>query len=130
LGAALARLHRRSSSLKPGAFGWEHDNYIGSGLQINGWSPDWGWFFTERRLRPQFEAAAASGGPWQERLQQPIENLLKRMPAWLNGHGALPSLVHGDLWGGNASLLASGSEWARPGAFGLRRCLRSGGVSR
>jgi fructosamine-3-kinase len=27
---------------------------------------------------------------------------------WLNGHGAEPCLVHGDLWSGNAGLLASG----------------------
>lgn len=115
LGAGLARLHRRSSSLDPGAFGWGHDNYIGSCLQSNGWWPDWGWFFAERRIRPQFELAAASGGPWQERLRQPIESLLALMPAWLNDHGPLPSLVHGDLWGGNVSLLGSGSESARLG---------------
>jgi len=36
-GAALARLHPGAAApLKPRAFGWEHDNYIGSGLQING----------------------------------------------------------------------------------------------
>jgi fructosamine-3-kinase len=30
------------------------------------------------------------------------------VPAWLAGHPAEPCLVHGDLWSGNASLLAGG----------------------
>jgi fructosamine-3-kinase len=34
--------------------------------------------------------------------------LLERLPEWLEGHGAQPCLVHGDLWSGNGALLADG----------------------
>jgi fructosamine-3-kinase len=34
--------------------------------------------------------------------------LLEALPAWLGRHQPEPCLVHGDLWGGNAGLLAAG----------------------
>ncbi len=110
LGAALAALHRRSLAgpLLPGdrgadAFGWGRDNVIGSSPQANGWLERWGQFFAERRLAPQLEWLARRGG----RLRG-ADDLLTRSPHWLSGHGAEPVLVHGDLWSGNASLLADG----------------------
>jgi len=106
-GAALARLHRRSlgASLTPQdrrtAFGWGQPNVIGSTPQINDWSEDWGVFFASRRLAPQLEALARRG------IDLPgAPQLLELVPGWLAGHGAEPCLVHGDLWSGNASLLA------------------------
>jgi fructosamine-3-kinase len=39
---------------------------------------------------------------------QGAERLLELLPQWLNGHGPMPVLVHGDLWSGNAALLHSG----------------------
>ncbi|WP_216904955.1 fructosamine kinase family protein [Synechococcus sp. CCY 9618] len=110
LGAALARLHRRSLSQaciaadRPGAaFGWPTDNFIGSGVQANGWEEDWGRFFVERRLAPQLERLAATAGRMEG-----ADALLALTPGWLNGHGAQPCLVHGDLWSGNAALTVSG----------------------
>lgn len=103
-GAALADLHRRSLEGPPARFGWEHDNFIGSGVQPNGWCDDWGTFFVERRLRPQMRRLEASG----TRLRG-AEVLLERAGGWLSGHGALPALVHGDLWSGNAALTRQGS---------------------
>jgi len=96
--------------------------------ESNGWSPDWGWF-SPTPASAQFDGAAASGGPWQERLQQPIENLLMRMPAWLSRPMcALPSLVQtADLWGGMLPLV--GLEGSRVGSareLRLGACLRSG----
>ena len=111
LGAALARLHRRSLSLacgegdRPGhAFGWPQANFIGSGPQPNGWDADWGRFFVQRRLAPQLERlaralAALWSGPsrcWSGRGSRLAE------------HRPEPALVHGDLWSGNAALTADG----------------------
>jgi len=106
LGAALARLHRRSVARGQAQFGWSHDNFIGAGDQVNGWDADWGRFFAERRLGPQLQLLQERNSPLAARLAAPIGQLLLRVPAWLNRHGARPSLVHGDLWSGNASLLA------------------------
>ncbi|MCT0198510.1 fructosamine kinase family protein [Synechococcus sp. CS-1325] len=108
LGAALARLHRRSSGQESVAFGWNQDNFIGSGPQPNGWCSDWGHFFAERRIRPQLERALAAHNPAGSRLAGPLEIILRRLPAWLNGHQPVSCLVHGDLWSGNVALLASG----------------------
>jgi len=105
LGAALASLHRNSLKRpctpgdRPGRFGWPRDNAIGAGPQPNGWLESWGRFFAERRLAPQLERlerrlGALRGG----------QALLERVPDWLDGHGADPCLVHGDLWSGNAAL--------------------------
>jgi fructosamine-3-kinase len=110
LGAALARMHRRSleGPLRPGdrvgqAFGWPVDNTIGATPQANGWLAEWGRFFQQRRLAPQLALLA--------RHRQPLpgaEELLDRVPAWLSPHQPEACLVHGDLWSGNAGLLADG----------------------
>lgn len=104
LGAALARLHRRSLTQGPTGFGWGTDNFIGSGVQCNGWADSWGTFFAERRLAPQLAWAAANG----LKLVGAAE-LLEQVPGWLDGHGAAPCLVHGDLWSGNAGVLQDGT---------------------
>jgi fructosamine-3-kinase len=111
-GAALARLHRRSSASGSPGFGWPRDNFIGSATQRNRWSQDWGNFFTEQRLGPQLKLAERSG-----RSLRGSRRLLELTPEWLNGHGAVPCLVHGDLWGGNASRMAPSS--ISPGSAGV-----------
>ena len=105
-GASLAGLHQRSlaAAAAPhdrgdGSFGWGRDNVIGTTPQGNGWCRDWGRFFAERRLAPQLALLARSGPALAG-----AEALLERVPAWLSGHGAVPALVHGDLWSGNAGL--------------------------
>jgi protein-ribulosamine 3-kinase len=95
LGEQLAAQHRVT---KP-AFGWHRDNTIGLTPQPNGWMDDWVAFYRERRLRFQLELARANGfGPL---LQARGERLLEALPALLSGHAPQPSLLHGDLWGGN-----------------------------
>jgi len=110
LGVALARLHRRSVGRdlgdgdRPEAFGWRRDNVIGATPQANGWERDWALFFRRRRLEPQLALLARRG------LSVPgAEELLERLPAWLAPHQPEPVLVHGDLWSGNAGLLAGGA---------------------
>jgi protein-ribulosamine 3-kinase len=102
LGRALATLHRSTAP----RFGWNRDNTIGTTPQANGWHDDWAAFFRDRRLAPQLALAARHGhrGP----LQRDGERLLVLLPALLSGHGPTPSLLHGDLWSGNAARLATG----------------------
>lgn len=96
LGELLARQHRSTSD----QFGWQRDNTIGSTPQPNAWAQDWLTFFRERRLRHQLELAreARHGGA---RLQRRGAQLLERLDELLEGHRPVPSLLHGDLWGGN-----------------------------
>ncbi len=100
LGASLAVLHRVAS----GQFGWGMDNLIGSTPQINTPSKDWIEFWKARRLDFQFDLARRGGCDFGSRAERLIENL----DAFFVGHKPAPSLLHGDLWRGNAGFDASG----------------------
>jgi len=102
LGHALARMHRNTGP----RFGWHRDNTIGTTPQTNAWSEAWPAFFRDRRLAPQLALAAQRGHGGA--LQRKGERLQDALPALLAGHAPQPSLVHGDLWSGNAGRLASG----------------------
>jgi fructosamine-3-kinase len=102
LGLALAQLHRTTAP----RFGGPRPNTIGTTPQDNAWSDDWAAFFRDRRIAPQLELAARRGH--EGSLQRDGERLLATIPALLAGHAPEPSLLHGDLWAGNAAALATG----------------------
>ena len=102
LGNQLARQH----GICAAQFGWHRDNTIGSTPQINAWTPDWPEFFRERRLGFQLELARANGHGG--RLQQRGMRLLAHIQEFFATHRAEPSLLHGDLWGGNWGVDANG----------------------
>jgi len=107
LGRALAQLHHSTppNGNNRERFGWNRDNWIGGSAQANAWTDDWSAFFRDMRLRPQFERAFANGFL---DLAPHAERLLVEVPRLLAGHEPTPSLVHGDLWPGNAAALPSG----------------------
>ncbi|MBE9123124.1 fructosamine kinase family protein [Tychonema sp. LEGE 07199] len=86
-----------------GRFGWDVDNTIGSTPQINQWTADWAEFWAEHRIGYQLKLANRRGGNFSRG-----ERLLAAIPKLLEGYKPQPSLVHGDLWGGNASVTATG----------------------
>ena len=98
LGRMLAALHRQTGP----RCGWSRDNYIGLSPQQNGWCDDWTEFWRERRLRPQFERAGLKC--------EFFEELLKN-------HRPQPSLLHGDLWSGNAGFTAEGPVVFDPAVY-------------
>jgi fructosamine-3-kinase len=103
LGRMLAQAHRT-----PGArFGWERDNYIGATPQVNGWCDDWAEFWRERRLRPQIELAKRNG----------FDLPSKDPGALLENHKPQPSLLHGDLWSGNAGFASEGPVVFDPAVY-------------
>jgi fructosamine-3-kinase len=103
LGEGLARLHRTIA----GRFGWHRDNTIGATPQRNDWTADWLEFFAKHRLGYQLELAERSGhgGRWVERGCE----LCERLDAFFSGYAPQPSLLHGDLWGGNWAADTSGA---------------------
>jgi fructosamine-3-kinase len=103
-GAALARLH----AVTGGRFGLERDNAIGATPQPNAPSDDWIAFWRERRLGHQLDLAAQNG--FGGRLQDRGRRLLDEIPAFFAGYRPQPSLLHGDLWGGNRAMLADGTH--------------------
>lgn len=95
LGERLALQHRRTAA----AFGWHRDNTIGRTPQSNGWSESWVAFFRERRLRYQLDLATRNG--YSGRLRPQADDLLERLGGLFTDYRPVPSLLHGDLWGGN-----------------------------
>ncbi len=103
LGTALAALHRQPQA----RFGWSCDNWIGGTPQPNGWRDDWIAFWRDARLGFQFELAAQNGHGGA--LQRDGEILRVRLAAFFDGYAPAPSLLHGDLWGGNHGYLPDGT---------------------
>ncbi len=102
LGSALASLHRA----KQERFGWRRDNFIGASPQVNGWSDDWITFWRDRRLHSQLRLAAHNRLP--SKMIDRGERLAADCAAFFRTYSPPPSLLHGDLWGGNAC--ASGGK--------------------
>lgn len=107
LGEALAAQHR----VEQPRFGWARDNYIGSSPQPNGWADDWLAFWRARRLMAQLALAARNRLP--SRLIDRGERLAADCEAFFRGYAPAKSLLHGDLWGGNAAM----TQGDRPVAF-------------
>ena len=102
-GRALAELHR----IEGAHFGWHRANFIGSTPQLNSHEPTWPLFFARQRLLPQLELARRQGG--KAKLIADGQRLAGKLPALFRDYQPKSSLLHGDLWSGNAALDASGA---------------------
>ena len=108
-GRQLADLHRADTAVwtDGGKYGFTENNYIGAGRQINSVRDRWISFFRECRLEVQFQKAQhyfdASG-------RRQMQSLLDRLEDYLI-EPEHPSLLHGDLWGGNFVAGPDGYAW-------------------
>ncbi|MBW4559739.1 MAG: fructosamine kinase family protein [Mojavia pulchra JT2-VF2] len=100
MGCKLAAMHQATSAQ---GFGWKINNTIGSTPQINTWTANWVEFYVKHRLGYQFQLARRRGSTFPKQ-----DKLLAAIPELLADHQVQPSLVHGDLWGGNAGCTVSG----------------------
>jgi fructosamine-3-kinase len=96
-GQQFALLHQKTTAP---AFGFNHNNYLGSTLQPNPWTTDWCEFWRQSRLGFQLELARKNGYR-DETLERLGKKLLDRLDEWLAFPEEPPCLLHGDLWGGN-----------------------------
>jgi fructosamine-3-kinase len=103
LGAALAQLHRVTGA----SFGWPEDNFIGATAQHNAPHPSWPHFFGERRLRPQLQLALQNG--MDKALVAKGCAVIERIGGLFIDYQPAPSLLHGDLWSGNAGQSRDGT---------------------
>lgn len=95
-GEKLAKLHcRRQSDF----YGLENDNYIGSTVQVNEMNKSWTAFFAEKRLLFQIELANKKGRS-SPALNSAVGKIIRNIDSLLP-EPSHPSLLHGDLWGGN-----------------------------
>ena len=89
-GKQMAALHKTTSK----EFGFPQDNYIGSLPQQNNKSTSAADFYISQRLEPQLKLAKDKG--YELEVQNSFfRNISSIIP------DERPSLIHGDLWGGN-----------------------------
>lgn len=95
LGRELAAMHAHTGEY----FGWNRDNTIGSTPQPNTPTREWIDFWREHRFGFQLELAVRNGLPRD--CERRVRTLLGRLEPYFDGYRPDPSLLHGDLWGGN-----------------------------
>lgn len=105
----LSEMHRAETVglVSGGKYGFRCDNYIGMHSQVNTGYESWTGFFRDCRLEPQFRDAARYFD--KEELKR-ITRLLDRIDKILV-EPEYPSLLHGDLWGGNVIAGNDGAAW-------------------
>ena len=80
-------------------FGFEEATLIGGLHQPNEPTTSWRDFFRDQRLR-YMASEAAKAGRLPTALLGRIDKLADRLDEWIEESGP-PSLIHGDMWGGN-----------------------------
>lgn len=101
-GEQLAEMHRHSAE----QFGWFRDNTIGATHQSNRQQADWVGFWRRERLGFQLQLAKRNAYParaYEQGLQ-----LSAKLEVFFDDYQPQPSLLHGDLWGGNIAYLTDG----------------------
>ena len=103
-GRQLAELHQVTSD----KFGWRMDNFIGKLHQSNQCHDNWAAFYLHERIEPQIRSAFDQGLLGVNDL--PKEgNMVTVFDAFFEG--VKPSLLHGDLWGGNYLISTIGTPY-------------------
>ncbi|HTP06771.1 MAG TPA: fructosamine kinase family protein [Anaerolineae bacterium] len=96
LGRGLAQQHRSTAE----QYGLDHDNYIGSTPQQNAHARSWIEFYRDQRLGVQRDLAQRNGYLTPDRARR-LDRVMAHLDQWIDGQQVAPSLLHGDLWGGN-----------------------------
>ncbi len=95
LGRKVAEMHQHQNS----QHGFCEDTFIGTLPQPNGLFDSWLTYYREQRLEPQLHTAVSQGNMPEKRRKR-MAVLLDRLDDWIPA-SVPPSLLHGDLWGGN-----------------------------
>ena len=99
LGIQLANLHKIQKSF----FGWKRDNCIGATPQPNPSTQDWVSFYRDSRLLHQFDLAHKKSVFFDGE-----DELINNLEFFFHDYSPHPSLLHGDLWGGNTGYTQEG----------------------
>jgi len=96
-------MHLKSAESNPKMFGYPIDGFIGKTDQKKGWENDWIDCFLNLRIMPQLSMLKSNF------LAQTTKNKIKeKIKSELLNHKPINTLVHGDLWSGNAGMDKSG----------------------
>ena len=118
LGRALAEHHRSTTADRHGL---DRDNWIGGTPQVNTPTEDWTTFLFRHRIGALIDRLARADRSWHP---DRTERLADRWRRDFDDYHPVPSLLHGDLWGGNAGMRADGTPVVYDPAvhYGDREC--------
>ena len=102
LGIQLATLHK----IQKPYFGWQCDNCIGATPQPNPLTQDWISFYRNSRLVHQFNLAHQKSVFFDGE-----DALINNLEFFFHDYSPYPSLLHGDLWGGNTGYTSEGGPF-------------------
>jgi len=106
LGHMVAKMHKYHSENKQFGF-----NYPYEGGEIsfsNEWTSSWSELFVKRRL-DGLRDAIVNNNLWNPDQENTYEKVRSKILEDLSNHDSDPSLLHGDLWGGNHMFLKDGT---------------------
>ena len=103
-GRELANMHLVSND----QFGFSSDNFIGSLSQSNAFHTDWAEFYWNERILPQLEIAKKNTALDDAKI--PSKESALKIFRQVFGE-VKPSLLHGDLWGGNYLISTDGTPF-------------------
>jgi len=99
-GSKFALLHKFTNEV----YGFYENNYIGSNPQVNiseeNEKNNWTKFYFNKRILFQLQLAEEIDNSTPE-LRKAIAELENKIDSIVDDNGERPSLLHGDLWGGN-----------------------------
>ncbi len=103
LGKGLGELHLKSAESNPKMFGFPVEGFIGTTDQKKGFEDNWIDCFLNLRIIPQLLILKSTT------LDKEIINKIKeKIISELLNHKPINTLIHGDLWSGNAGIDKSG----------------------
>lgn len=105
LGALVAKMHQQQQP--DGKFGFDLPYEGGDVSFNNNWSDSWMTIFVERRS-DHLKDRLVNKGLWIEDDVQTYHKVREKIVSSLRNHTSKPSLLHGDLWGGNYMFLENG----------------------
>ena len=103
LGKGLGEMHLKSAESNPKMFGSPIDGFIGTTDQKKGWEDNWIDCFLNLRIIPQLLFLKSTILD-----KETINKVKEKIRSVLLNHEPINTLIHGDLWSGNAGIDKSG----------------------
>lgn len=104
LGKMVAKMHEEHNS----QFGLDYDILNAKNPKINTWQDNWGEFFVKQRLEVLVKEVKRKRY-WNQYREDLMSQLEDKILDFYSKHEVEPSLLHGDLWSGNAGYEIDGS---------------------